>query len=129
MLPILPGISDSQSDYIAAAYVDVSKTILNQKSNIGESDSFRDIANRRSTLQPRVCHNHCLAGINSLLQRTCCLVVDCVGPLEHTCTDFWTMIWAEDIPTIVMLTHLTEGMKVFDCLAPFSISIVIVIFN
>ena len=42
----------------------------------------------------------------------CFFVVDCVGPMENTLNDFWQMIWAEEIPTIVMLTALVERAKV-----------------
>ena len=34
------------------------------------------------------------------------------GPQQKTVIDSWRMIWAENVPTIVMLTHLTEGNKV-----------------
>ena len=30
------------------------------------------------------------------------------GPLPHTVSDFWTMVWAEHPPTIVMITKLWE---------------------
>ena len=42
----------------------------------------------------------------------CFFVVGCVGPMENTRNDFWQMIWAEEIPTIVMLTALVERGKV-----------------
>jgi protein tyrosine phosphatase len=34
------------------------------------------------------------------------------GPMEHTSSDFWRMIWSEEIPTIVMLTAVVERAKI-----------------
>jgi protein tyrosine phosphatase len=34
------------------------------------------------------------------------------GPLPHTITDFWRMIWKEKSPIIVMLTNKIEGSRV-----------------
>lgn len=34
------------------------------------------------------------------------------GPKPKTIADFWTMIWQEDVCSIVCLTNLTEGTKV-----------------
>jgi protein tyrosine phosphatase len=31
------------------------------------------------------------------------------GPLEHTCADFWQMIWEKEIQVVVMLTNEWEG--------------------
>ena len=35
------------------------------------------------------------------------------GPKQNTMTDFWQMIWQENIHQIVMLTNLQEGTRVF----------------
>lgn len=34
------------------------------------------------------------------------------GPKPKTIADFWTMIWQEEVCSIVSLTNLTEGTKV-----------------
>ena len=36
-----------------------------------------------------------------------------LGPKPKTIEDFWTMITQEDVSTIVCLTNLKEGAKVF----------------
>ncbi|XP_015586539.1 tyrosine-protein phosphatase non-receptor type 5 isoform X3 [Cephus cinctus] len=33
------------------------------------------------------------------------------GPLAHTISDFWRMVWAERVPAIVMMTRLHEAAK------------------
>lgn len=37
--------------------------------------------------------------------------IACQGPLPDTSADMWRMVWAEESPTIVMLTHLVENSK------------------
>ncbi len=34
------------------------------------------------------------------------------GPLPHTLTDFWRLMWQERPPIIVMLTNLKENKKI-----------------
>ena len=34
------------------------------------------------------------------------------GPLPHTMTDFWRMVWQEQVTLIVMLCNTVEGHKV-----------------
>lgn len=34
------------------------------------------------------------------------------GPLRHTCSDFWQMVWEQGSTLIIMLTTTTEGGKV-----------------
>lgn len=34
------------------------------------------------------------------------------GPMENTVGDFWSMVWAQEVCTIVMLTQLVEASKV-----------------
>lgn len=34
------------------------------------------------------------------------------GPLRHTCSDFWQMVWEQESTLIIMLTTTTEGGKV-----------------
>jgi hypothetical protein len=79
VLPNMPGQADSQSDYIAAAFVD------------GYRKPKKYIAAQ--------------------------------GPMEHTSSDFWRMIWSEEIPTVVMLTAVVERAKV--CIRLFSRTFVI----
>ena len=31
------------------------------------------------------------------------------GPVQRTLTDFWRLVWQEEVPMIVMVTNLTEG--------------------
>lgn len=33
------------------------------------------------------------------------------GPMEHTVTDFWRMIWEQQVPIIVMICDIVEGGK------------------
>jgi protein tyrosine phosphatase len=68
VLPIMPGGEKSQSDFIAAAFVD------------GHRKPNKYIAAQ--------------------------------APLEDTCCDFWRMIWAENVSTVVMLTALVEKAKI-----------------
>ena len=50
-----------------------------------------------------------------------CININCLyylGPKQNTLSDFWHMIWQENVFQIVMLTNLREGIKVciaFDC--------------
>lgn len=50
-----------------------------------------------------------------------CININClqlIGPKQNTLSDFWHMIWQENVFQIVMLTNLREGIKVciaFDC--------------
>lgn len=41
-----------------------------------------------------------------------CIVSFWTGPKPQTISDFWTMIWQEEICNIVCLTNLKEGPKV-----------------
>lgn len=34
------------------------------------------------------------------------------GPKQNTVSEFWCMVWQEDIDQIIMLTNLKEGRKV-----------------
>lgn len=34
------------------------------------------------------------------------------GPKDNTVSEFWCMVWQEDIDQIIMLTNLREGRKV-----------------
>ncbi|XP_062509482.1 receptor-type tyrosine-protein phosphatase epsilon-like [Corticium candelabrum] len=68
VLPVLSGMTNSNGNYIAAAFVD------------GYRTPKKYIASQ--------------------------------GPQEHTVADNWRMIWAENVPTIVMLTHLIEKNKI-----------------
>ena len=34
------------------------------------------------------------------------------GPLRHTCSDFWRMIWEQESTLVVMLTKTSEAGKV-----------------
>ena len=38
-------------------------------------------------------------------------VLTSLGPLPKTVVDFWTMVWQERAPSIVMITNLEEGSK------------------
>lgn len=42
----------------------------------------------------------------------CFLFYTSVGPKKITLSDFWQMIWQENVDTIVMVTKLMEGEKV-----------------
>ncbi|XP_014476085.1 PREDICTED: tyrosine-protein phosphatase non-receptor type 5-like isoform X1 [Dinoponera quadriceps] len=45
------------------------------------------------------------------------------GPLAHTITDFWRMIWADKVPAIVMITRLHEASKAkCDAYFPFDVN-------
>ena len=37
--------------------------------------------------------------------------ISCQAPLSHTIEDFWTMIWDQNVPVIIMLTKYEENGK------------------
>lgn len=37
------------------------------------------------------------------------------GPMQHTCRDFWQMVWEQECTFVIMLTLTTEGGKVKCC--------------
>lgn len=37
-----------------------------------------------------------------------------IGPKPNTVSDFWCMVWQEDVNQIIMLTNLKEGRKVIN---------------
>ena len=51
--------------------------------------------------------NHLLQGYNRENE-----YIATQGPLPDTVSDFWRMVWDNEVPTIVMLTGLVEKMRV-----------------
>ena len=59
---------------------------------------------------PMKTHTHTHTAIHAL---TCTEIAhNITGPLPHSVTDFWRMVWQEKVETIAMVTNLKEGMKV-----------------
>lgn len=45
-------------------------------------------------------------------QKEPCAYIATQGPMSHTVADFWSIVWHEKVPIIVMITKLKEQNKV-----------------
>ncbi len=77
----------SDSDYINANYIDVSKYLNNYRHSQFKSSMVQGEENLGNFIATQ-------------------------GPMANTVGDFWWMVWEKHIPMIIMLTNLEEKGKV-----------------
>ena len=96
----IDGCEECQGDFINASYIDVSYTVLMVHSSQcphmqGYSCAVKFIAAQGVTN---------VVGLFRVVSRLVCFS----GPMKHTVTDFWRLIWQEGPQCIVMVTKLMD---------------------
>lgn len=95
---VLPGSDDPLVSYINANYIRVS--LILEKVNFNFASKITNLI--------LTCT---LVSITQGYDGEEARYIATQGPLAHTISDFWWMIWSEKVPVIVMMTRLHEATK------------------